>query len=120
MVPILVSVLVGCAPLYLPPVPEAPPFEVVTRVATTDAKLGDDGRPQLDLELADVTEAGWLAVQWLAPSGREAASSSVWVEPGGPSVRLSLPPDVETTAGEWRAVVSLHGKLLRQFTFELQ
>ncbi|NLG07889.1 MAG: hypothetical protein GX560_01345 [Deinococcales bacterium] len=115
----LALLLVACRPLYLPPVPEPPPFEPGSRVAAFDAGL-EAGRPRLEVELADVTEAGWLAVQWLAPNGREAASGSVWVEPEAPRALFVLPADVEAVAGEWRAVVSLHGRLLRQFTFVIE
>lgn len=118
---LLVSLLLaGCRPLYLPLVPEPPPFEPGTRVATFSAALNSAGRPRLELALADVRSADWLAVQWMAPAGRQAASQSVWLEPDDPVATFVLPQDVELVAGEWRAVVSLGGALLRQFTFVVE
>ena len=111
--------LVGCRPLYLPPVPEAPPFEPGTRVKSFVSELDEGGRPRLELTLSDLEGGGWLAVQWMTPSGRQAASSSLWVEPEAPTAAFTLPADVELTAGEWRAVVSFGSRLLRQFTFTL-
>lgn len=118
---VLLVLLAACRPLYLPPIPEAPPFQPGPRVASGQVVL-DDGRPYLRLVLADVSASGWLAVQWLGPSGKEVASESVWVQPGAaeaPAVTFRLPADVEAPGGEWRAVVSLAGSLLRQYSFVL-
>lgn len=109
----------GCRPLYLPPVPEAPPIEEGVRVAVHGSGLNEEGRPSLELEVVGGGD-GWLAVQWMAPSGREAASGSVWVTAAEPVAEFVLPGDVELTSGEWRAVVSLGGRLLRQFTFTIE
>ncbi len=110
--------LTACRPLYLPLVPDSPPYEPGARLVSVQAELDVAGRPRLELSVVDVAAPAWLAVQWLAPSGREQASESVWVEPEGASaIVLSLPADVALVRGEWRAVVSLGGRLLRQFTF---
>ena|SRR5690554_5090664 len=113
-------VLGGCRPLYLPPVPEAPPYDPGARVVSSVSELDAAGRPRLELTLADLDAGGWLAVQWMAPSGRQAASASIWVEPEEPAAVFVLPADVELSAGEWRAVVSLGSLLLRQFTFTVE
>lgn len=94
------------------------------------------GRPQLTFGVVGVVEAGWVDVQWFAPDGHEAASESRWVEVAGGDAQaaasaggagsasaeisagpwaLRLPDDVTVVAGEWRAVVSMHGRFLRQF-----
>lgn len=132
----LVLALAACRPLYFPPVPDAPPFEPGVRVVAFEAGLAATGRPRVALVVAGHDAAGWLSVQWMAPTGREAASDSVWLEPvpsqpassnaaaaeeAGPAAAGSeavfvLPADVELRPGEWRAVVSFGGRLLRQFT----
>lgn len=123
----------ACRPLYLPLIPDPPPYEAGVRVADFEAVLDLAGRPTLQLSLADLTESGWLAVQWLAPTGREVASESVWAEQrqaedeeGSPvaagstnTIVFVLPADVVLTPGEWRAVVSFGGQLLRQFRFDV-
>lgn len=112
--------LSACMPLYLPPVPDPPPFEAGTRVVAFTAELNAAGRPSLELTLADLHAPGWLAVQWMAPDNRQAASDSVWVEPATPTATFALPADVEPRPGEWRAVVSFGKLLLRQFLFVVE
>lgn len=116
--------LAACRPLYLPLIPDPPPYESGVRVASFQAEPDSTGRPRLELSLTDLKEAGWLAVQWLAPSGREMASESSWVEPVEEGVTpltvFVLPDDISLTPGEWRAVVSINGQLLRQFRFEVE
>ncbi len=108
--------LPACRPLYVPLVPEAPQGPLPTRLAGGSAlTLSAAGRPRLAVEVLDLPGPGWLAVQWFAPGGGEAASESVWLEPPSGEAEFVLPPDVEATAGEWRAVVSFEGLLLRQF-----
>lgn len=117
---VLSLALTACMPLYLPPVPEPPPFEAGTRVAAFTAELNANGRPSVELTLAELHDPGWLAVQWMAPDNRQAASDSVWVEPGTPTATFVLPADVELRPGEWRAVVSFGSLLLRQFLFVVE
>lgn len=114
------SVMAGCTPLYLPPVPE--PLEVAPRFDLEAVALVEEGRPVLRIELLEVPAAGWLAVQWFSPANREAASESLWVEPGdeGRVLQASLPQDVEPVSGRWRAVVSRDGVLVRQVSVELE
>jgi len=110
-------VVVACSPLYIPLVPDdGLPAPHPTRLSG-DSSLGlnDAGRPRLELEVLDVPAAGWLAVQWLGPDGRETASESVRVEPGAARAVFELPADVPLRPGEWRAVVSYGDALLRQF-----
>lgn len=117
LIVVLVS-LVACRPLYLPPVPQdVPPEPTVTRVAAgSSLTLNAAGRPALDLVVVDLQGPGWLAVQWFAPGGKEAASESSWTDDTQAEVEFVLPTDVAVTPGEWRAVVSFGGVLLRQFT----
>lgn len=116
------GLLTSCRPLYLPPIPAEVPF--TTQVRSTSASgvsIGPRGYPTIELELINVSEAGWLAVQWLTPKGSEAASESVWVEAATEqSVNFTLPTDVELRSGDWRAVVSLNGQLVRQLNFTIE
>lgn len=122
---LLLVLTAGCRPLYIPPVPESAD-------APTHARLGSDselswspvsGRLELRVLVAGVEEPGWLAVQWLAPNGTEVASQSAWLAPsadGSPAGHLFVSPlDVDLGAGEWRALVSWQGFLLRQFRAEV-
>lgn len=125
--PLLVLVLVAagtltaCRPLYIPAIPDDIPF--TPRVsASTDGGFHFDaaGYPTIELELRDVAEPGWLAVQWFSPQGSEAASQSVWVEAAAQqSVSFTLPADVALRRGDWRAVLSLNGRLVRQLNFTM-
>lgn len=112
--------LLGCAPLYLPLVPEAPSVASAPRVKDARAELSGEGRPRVEVSLAGDIVPGWLAVQWFAPSGGEAASEAAWVSGAGESALFTLPGDVELKAGEWRAVLSFNGRVLRQFSFQLE
>lgn len=71
------------------------------------------------MRVVNVEDAGWLAVQWLAPDGTEVASQSAWLDPvtdgHGSRLLFASPLDVQLGAGEWRALVSWQGQLLRQF-----
>ncbi len=121
---LLVGVLLatggGCRPLYLPPVPDSVSVAPMARLGSDSGlRVGPPGGGlRLHLMLLGVPQAGWLAVQWFAPDGREAASDSVWVTPQdeGQGRTLELPANAgPASAGEWRAVVSMHGVVLRQF-----
>lgn len=123
---VLAGALGACRPLYVPLVPDDAPEPVRrTRLGSESTLLVSDGRPTLSftvVDLAPEAAAGdWLAVQWYRPSGAVAASESVWVDETSVGVNLDfvLPPDVAATAGEWRAVVSLGGFVLRQFRVEV-
>jgi len=107
----------ACTPLYVPPVPERVPVHDVAQLGDASALRYRGGTLSLHVVLDRIPRAGWLAVQWFAPDGSEAASDSVWVAPGdvGEGRTLALPPRVTPGAGEWRAVVSLAGEVLRQF-----
>jgi len=117
----LAALSAGCRPLYLPITTEGPPVAKAPSL-NSEAALSWSAvsqRLELRLRLLGAEGGGWLAVQWLAPDGREAASASTWVtSEGGESgaVLLVSPPDLEGLApGEWRAIVSYEGRLLRQF-----
>jgi hypothetical protein len=120
---LLVALLVAlpaCRPLFIPLVPgtiaPTPRFEL----DASSRLWWDGGRLRADLVVAEVPASGWLAVQWLAPSGRLVASDSVWVDPGavGASFTLVAPPDVTPSAepGRWSAVVSFGSDLVRQLS----
>lgn len=115
---VLAALLAGCRPLYLPPVPEPVPVAAEARLADGSELAMVGGLPTLYLVLGALPQDGWLAVQWFAPDGGEAASDSIWVtsQDVGRRRTVLLPRAVGAPAvGEWRAVVSLHGRILRQF-----
>jgi hypothetical protein len=135
---VALGALSACRPLYIPLVPDAPEAPSALRLADDSELTIVDGRPRLELSLdapgaAGVAEGVWLNVQWFGPSGRQAASGSVWIEARGdtpataaatataPAAALvfDLPDDVEVVPGEWRAVVSVDGVLLRQFRVDV-
>lgn len=113
--------LTGCQPLYLPVVPDTlPPFPDEMRLR--EARIGT-AFDQLGVVLVaeHVPTAGWLAVQWFPPSGREVASASVWLSEAreGRVVRVAFPDDVtRERPGTWRAVVSFDGAIVRQLEWD--
>lgn len=117
---VVVAILLGagaCRPLYLPPVPEAVPRIQRTRLDDRSSLAQDGDTLRLHVLVTRLASPGWLAVQWFAPSGAEAASDSVWVgaDQVGTGLTFYLPPSVSRTPGEWRAVASMDGVVLRQF-----
>jgi hypothetical protein len=116
--------LVACTPLYLPPGPgDALVAESRMRLEGTSRLAASAHGPGLllTLDVAEVPEEGWLAVQWFPPSGGVIASESLWLTPAdaGTSRTIRPPDDLELRAGEWRAVVSWYGRVVRQFRVEL-
>ncbi len=123
---LLVAAGSACVPLFIPPLPSdrlepEPAFRL-----HGDARLeraSEDG-PGLVLVMraAEVPSGGWLAVQWFGPSGPARASESVWFDPEmlDAEVRLETPPSLEVTPGEWRAVLSWGGRLVRQLRIEVE
>ena len=100
-------VCAGCAPLYLPPVPEGRSSTPAPRLELAEGSgLGRTslGALELRLRFRTVPEAGWLAPDATA-NETEAA--------------LPLPGEAEPEPGLWRAVLSFEGRLVRQFTLEV-
>lgn len=134
LVALLVALMTACRPLYIPLAPDAPaaPAPVVVGSDSSLTWSAAAGRLELRLSVSGIGEPGWLAIQWFHPNGAEAASGSLWLEAdeggsapsdaeaGGGALRvLHSPPDIDLTPGEWRAVVSWQGVLLRQFRAEV-
>lgn len=121
------AALTACTPLFLPPVPSdtltPPPAFRLSGESRLALRSGGDGAPLLQLTLVadEVPEGGWLALQWFGPSGAERASDSLWFEPGdvGRERMWDSPPQLEVTAGEWRAVLSWRGRLVRQLRVDV-
>ena len=114
-----VLLLSSCQPLYIPPVPT--PLELPEQYEVDATAALDAGRPRLSIDLINVIEPAWLAVQWFSPANREVASESVWVTPSdeGSTARLRLPQDVMATSGRWRVVLSVDDLVLRQLSVEV-
>lgn len=121
LVAVLALGLAGCRPLYVPPVPAMLPSPEVAQLGDASALSVEKGSLVLHLVLTDVPEQGWIDVQWFAPDGSQAASDSTWVTPAdvGEGRTLTMPARVTLSAGEWRAVASLRGQILRQFRVEV-
>ena len=118
--------LLGCTPLYVPLVPSDMLTPLPTFRVSADARLdhvrdGEGGRLVLHLRAEEVPDAGWLAVQWFGPSGPERASESLWLEPEdvGEPRTLASPDHLRLSSGEWRAVLSWKGRLVRQVRITL-
>ena len=113
----------ACTPLYLPPVQERDTPEMTPRLDLTGSSglRLREGRLELSVFLAEVPEEGWLNVQWYSPQNRQAASDSLWVTQAevGLSRIFLLPEDVALQVGQWSAVVSYQGDLVRQFSIGL-
>ena len=123
---LLVAASSACVPLFIPPLPtDRLEFEPAFRLHG-DARLEfvDDAEHRLVLIMraAEVPRPGWLVVQWFGPSGPARAAESVWFD--GDSldveVRLDTPPGLDVTPGEWRAVLSWDGRLVRQLRIDLE
>ena len=123
----LALVVAACTPLYLPPVPSdrleaTPSFRLRGESALEVVSDGEGGRSlRLTLVVDEVPEGGWLALQWFGPSGAARASDSLWFEPEdvGSARRWDAPPQLAVTAGEWRAVLSWQGRLVRQLRVDV-
>jgi hypothetical protein len=119
LVALLLVTLAACSPLYLPLVPgDALVAEPRLRLLGESVlDVADDGALRLDLTLAEVPREGWLAIQWFGPAGGVVASDSVWLDRDDAGRSLTVAPPAATTlrSGEWRAVVSWYGELVRQF-----
>ncbi len=111
-----VVTLVGCRPLYVPPIPAS--MQAEERVTLgKETTLSVEGQGFIvAIALARVPSAGWLSVQWFDPAGRQVAADSTWIAPGDEGLRRQLiaPPTVVPEPGRWWAIVSFDGGLLRQ------
>jgi hypothetical protein len=118
-----VLLLVACTPLYLPPIPgdALVPEPRLRLLGESGLSAAEGAQLQLTLLVGEVPHPGWLAVQWFGPAGGVVASESLWLEreDAGHTVRLSLPEGIPLRPGEWRAVVSWYGELVRQFRLRL-
>ena len=112
----------GCTFTYIPPLREARAPEPRLSILDQSALEQNETSLKLNLRLATVPEADWLAVQWFDPANDEVAAESVWLEPAPKpqNVAVSLPARTSLKDGLWRAVVSYQGKLARQFSVEVR
>ncbi len=123
---LLVAAGSACVPLFIPPLPsdrlEPEPAFRLHGDARLERASEDGAGLVLVMRAAEVPSGGWLAVQWFGPSGPARASESVWfdLEMLDAEVRLETPPSLEVTPGEWRAVLSWGGRLVRQLRIEVE
>jgi hypothetical protein len=115
----------ACVPLFVPPLPSdrlvpEPAFRLRGDVRL-ERTPGEDGRLSVVMRAAEVPDPGWLVVQWFGPSGPARAAESVWfdAELVDAEVRLSAPTSLAFTPGEWRAVLSWDGRVVRQVRIDL-
>lgn len=112
----------GCTPLFVPPVPApvvaaAPAWRLAGDAALRATDVGGRWRLRLRVRFDEVPAAGWVAVQWFGPAGGERASAALRVAPEdvGRVFALDLPADVALVPGPWRALLSVDGRVVRQF-----
>lgn len=100
----------ACIPLYLPPVPTTlPPLGERTRITSVAVDVLDDGTVTVRMQVDEIVDADWLAVQWFAPSGPARASEARWIERDDVPLEASftLPDRVALDRnGRWRVVVT--------------
>jgi hypothetical protein len=118
---VLLLPLGGCAFSYIPLIPEAHVSEPPLELRSPEGLVLAGDTLRLSVQLLNQQQEGWLAVQWYGPGNREVASDSLWVRPDdtGRVHHLYLPGDVTLRPGQWRAVVSFAGQLLRQFSLQV-
>lgn len=113
--------LVGCTPLFVPPVPNdaivaAPTWRLAGDAELRATVVAGDPRLRVRFRFEAIAADAWVSVQWFGPAGGERASAAVWVARGdeGRSFAVDLPDDVATPPGAWRALISVDGRVLRQ------
>ena len=106
----VVAAATACVPLYLPPVPASlPPLGDRTRITDVGVTVASNGLVTVQMEVEEVAEEGWLAVQWFGPAGAARASEARWISRDVVPVvaRFVLPDRVDLRpAGRWRVVVT--------------
>lgn len=112
------SCLPACTPLFVPPLRQTTAAPVTLDLAGSAGLRRRGEGLELSLQLSQVPEAGWLAVQWYSPTNRLLTSESKWIEPNDVGLSLSyvLPARFGLAPGDWRAVVSSEDAFLRQFS----
>lgn len=115
---LLCLTLGGCTFTYTPPVPRSYDLAPTLRLSGASDLTRQPEGLRLRLVVVEVPEADWLAVQWFDPRNDEVASESVWLEPDTTfSYDLFLPDNITVVPGQWRAVVSYQGRIVRQLSF---
>jgi hypothetical protein len=116
----LLFTLPSCTFLYLPPeLPVQSIPETFDISGSSGLKYTND-QLELSVLLRNVTNDGWLAVQWYAPNSKEIASDSVWIEIRDEGLAQTFTLPQVPSRGEWRAVVSFEKTLLRQFSLDVK
>ena len=114
--------LTACTPLFVPPVRSSLEAPEILDLAGSQGLRRRGERLELSLQLNNVPEEGWLAVQWYSPDNALLASDSQWIESEdeGFARTYALPGDTEVVAGDWRVVVSFEDGFIRQFGLTIE
>ncbi len=117
---LLIALLSSCTFLYLPPELPVQTIPETFDISGSSGLKYANNQLELSVLLRNVTQDGWLAVQWYAPNSKEIASDSVWIEVRDEGLAQTFTLPQIPSRGEWRAVVSFEQRLLRQFSFEVK
>ena len=112
--------LPSCTFLYLPPELPVQTISETFDISGSSGLTYENSQLELSVLLRNVPNEGWLVVQWYAPSSKEAASDSLWIEQRDEGLAQTFTLPQVPSRGEWRAVVSFEEKLLRQFSFNVR
>ena len=119
LVPFLLY-LSSCTFLYLPPELPVQSIPETFDISGSSGLKYQNNQLELSVLLRNVTQEGWLAVQWYAPNSKEVTSDSVWIEERDEGLAQTFTLPQIPSRGEWRAVVSFEKTLLRQFSFNVR
>jgi hypothetical protein len=116
----LLIFLSSCTFLYLPPELPVQTLPETFDISGSSGLSYEDNLLELSILLNNVPQEGWLAVQWYAPTSREVASDSIWIERRDEGLMQTFSLPQVPSRGEWRAIVSFEKALLRQFSLNVK
>lgn len=113
-------ILPSCTFLYLPPILPEQTTNPTLDISDSKGLSYQNQKLELSVFLNTVPSAGWLNVQWFAPSNQQAASDTLWIEPRDAGLSRTFVLPQIPSKGDWRVVVSFGNRLLRQFSLEIK
>ena len=119
---VTVVVMSSCKFLYVSPVPPTVVAPKRLQISSSSHIRLYQGRPALEIVVEELSQPGWLILQWFGPDNREVASESFWITSNDEGVRrlYLLPPNSTFLAGEWRVIASFANRVVRQITGSLE